>query len=266
MIEPRTFPDHESLSRQAAAWLVERLRERPTALICLSAGSTPNRTYELLAEHGAAEPALVSRCRLIKLDEWSDLAMADPATCEHQLQNLLVAPLGAADRYVAFESRPKDPGAECARVADWLHKHGPIDLCVLGLGVNGHLGFNEPADFLKPHAHVARLSESSLTHTMLQRSQGPTTFGMTLGMADLLQSREVLLLVSGSTKRDPLERLTSGRITTEFPASLLHLHPRVTMLTDAAAMCTNAGLGLSGPSAAMMRMSTPAEKNSVTAG
>ena len=229
MIEPRVLPDHESLSRQAAAWLADQLRERPNALVCLAAGSTPARTYELLAERGAAEPGLFARCRWLKLDEWGGLAMDDPATCEHQLRTTLVAPLGAADRYTAFESQPDDPAAECRRVADWLGQNGPIDLCVLGLGVN------EPADCLEPHAHIAQLAASSLTHAMLQRSQGRPTFGLTLGMADLLQSREVLLLVSGPTKRGPLARLLSGRITTDFPASLLHLHPQVTLLCDAAA-------------------------------
>ena len=106
---------------------------------------------------------------------------------------------------------------------------------ILVTGANGHLGFNEPADCLEPHAHIAQLAASSLTHAMLQRSQGRPTFGLTLGMADLLQSREVLLLVSGPTKRGPLARLLSGRITTDFPASLLHLHPQVTLLCDAAA-------------------------------
>ncbi len=235
MNEPRVLSDYESLSRQAAAWLVEQLRERPNALVCLAAGSTPLRTYELLAEHGVAEPADFARCQLLKLDEWGGLAMDDPATCEHQLRTTLVEPLGAADRYMAFESQPKDPAAECGRIADWLEQHGPIDVCVLGLGVNGHLGFNEPAEFLEPHAHVAQLSESSLTHAMLRQSQGRPTFGLTLGMADLLQSREVLLLVSGTTKRGPLERLLTGRISTDFPASLLHLHPRVTLLADTAA-------------------------------
>lgn len=236
MIEPHVLTDYESLSRRAVAWLVERLRERPASVVCLASGATPLRTYELLAERGAVEPALVARCRLLKLDEWGGLAMSDPATCEHQLCTTLVTPLGAVDRYIAFESQPGDPAAECSRIAGWLDQNGPIDVCVLGLGINGHLGFNEPADFLEPHAHVAQLSESSLAHAMLRQSQGRPTFGLTLGMADLLQSREVLLLVSGATKRDPMKRLLAGRISTDFPASLLHLHPRVTLLADAAAL------------------------------
>jgi galactosamine-6-phosphate isomerase len=235
MLEPSVFPDYEQLSRRAADWLAERLRTRPTALVSLAAGSTPGRTYQLLAERAANEPALAANCRWIKLDEWGGLAMDDPATCEHQLKSTLIAPLAAADRYVAFNSRPPDRAAECARVAAWLAANGPIDVCVLGLGTNGHLGFNEPADALTPHAHIAELAESSLTHAMLKQTSGRPTCGLTLGMADLLQAREILLLVSGESKRGPLTRLLAGQITTRFPASFLLLHAGVTLLADSAA-------------------------------
>jgi galactosamine-6-phosphate isomerase len=238
VIQPQILPDYETLSQYAADWLVARLRERPSALVCLAAGSTPSRMYELLTERGTAEPTLFQRCRFIKLDEWCALAMDDPATCEHQLRAALVTPLGMSERYTAFESQPANPAAECARIASWLKQFGPIDMCVLGLGVNGHIGFNEPADFLEPHAHVARLAESSMGHAMLKRSTGQPAYGLTLGMADLMQSRRVLLLASGNAKHGPLEHLLSGRITTTFPASLLQLHPDVTLLCDAEAART----------------------------
>lgn len=235
MIQPQTYPDHEAISQRAADWLCERLRERPDSLISLAAGGTPARLYELLAERGRAEPALVASCRFIKLDEWGGLAMDDPATCEHQLRRLLIDPLAAGDRYTAFQSQPEDPAAECARIAAWLEANGPIDVAVLGLGINGHIGFNEPADALRPHAHVAKLSDASLTHDMLGRTTSRPTFGITLGMADLLQAREVLFLASGPAKREPLRRQLRGELTTLFPASFLHLHPRVTLLCDKAA-------------------------------
>jgi galactosamine-6-phosphate isomerase len=238
MIEPQVLPDHETLSRHAADWIFQRLRERPNSLISLAAGSTPGRTYELLAERGRVEPDLMARCRWLKLDEWGGLAMDDPATCEHQLRKLLINPLNAASRYTAFESQSADPAAECARIASWLAAHGPIEVCVLGLGTNGHLGFNEPADFLLPHAHVARLAESSMTHDMLKQTTGRPTYGVTLGIGDLLHAREILLLVSGASKQGPLERLLAGKVTIQFPASLLHLHSKVTLLADASALPT----------------------------
>lgn len=233
-MELTVFADHESLSHAAADWLIERIRTRPDALLCAASGSTPHRTYELLAKHGAVEPRLFDRLRLIKLDEWGGLPMDDPATCEAHLRSTLVTPLALAERYEAFQS-DASPEGECERVAAWLREHGPIDLGVLGLGLNGHLGFNEPAESLHAHAHVAQLSETSLTHAMLSQSELRPTHGLTLGMADLLQSREILLLVSGEAKRTALARLLRDEITPQFPASFLALHPRVTLFCDRAA-------------------------------
>jgi galactosamine-6-phosphate isomerase len=202
---------------------------------------TPLRTYELLAERGTKEPSLFASCRLLKLDEWGGLAMDDAATCEHQLCTAIITPLGLAVRYTAFNSQQQDPEAECARIADWLDQNGPIDVCVLGLGVNGHVGFNEPAESLAPHAHVARLSDASLGHAMLRQSNERPTYGLTLGMADILLAREVVVLVSGGAKVEALARLLTARITTAFPASLLHLHPQTTLFCDVAAYPDGSG-------------------------
>lgn len=236
MLEPQVFSDHEAVSQFAADWLIERLQKKPDALLCLAAGSTPMRTYELIAQEGAKDPTLFKHCRLIKLDEWGGLPPGNPATCDVQLRTTLVSPLNLAERYVAFESDPPDPDAECARVADWLDQNGPVDISVLGLGINGHLGFTEPAEYLQPFAHVAQLSQASLAHAMLAQSNIRPTYGLTLGMADLIQSRQILLLVTGPTKRDPLERLLTGRITTDFPATMLQLHNDVELLCDAVAI------------------------------
>jgi galactosamine-6-phosphate isomerase len=239
MLKPQIFADHEAVSQRAVQWLVERLTERPDALLCLATGSTPMRTYELLAVRVKNDPRLVERVRILNLDDWGGLPANHPASCERHLRDALIAPLRLNDRFASFDNQASDPDAECARIARWLDKNGPIDACLLGLGLNGHLGFNEPADALQPHAHVAQLSEASLSHAMVQMAGLRPTHGLTLGMADLLHSRHVMLLVTGERKREPLARLLSGEITTRFPASLLALHPIVQVLCDDAA-CSNA--------------------------
>ena len=234
MIAGQVFADHEGVSRFAADWLVEAIAAIVDPLICVASGGTPERTYEILAERfGGPRPQ--PPLRIIKLDEWGGVPLDDPATCESHLRRALGPLLADNHRYLAFEGLPADPAAECARVAAWLAANGPIDLCVLGLGLNGHLGFNEPAESLQPHAHVATLSATSLTHPMVGRRATPPTFGLTLGMADLLQSRRVLLLATGEKKREPLRRMVKGEITTQFPASLLQLHADVTVVCDEAA-------------------------------
>jgi galactosamine-6-phosphate isomerase len=235
MLNPLVLPDHEAVSRHAEGWLVERLRERPDALLCLATGRSPMRTYELLAMRDEKEPRLFDRMRVLKLDEWGGLPMNNPATCEQHLRRSLIAPLRLEERYIGFESQPADPQAECTRIETWLWQNGPIDVCVLGLGLNGHLGFNEPAERLRPHAHVAELSETSLSHAMISTSGDGPRYGLTLGMADIFQSRRILLLVTGAAKREPLRQLLSGEITTAFPASLLTLHSDMLLLCDEAA-------------------------------
>ncbi len=231
-MKPEIFPDHEAMSRAAANWLARELKRKPDALLCLATGSTPTRAYNLLAEKRGARPEFFGKLRVLKLDEWGGLAMDDPATCEAYLQRHVVQPLQLGRRYFGFASQPRDTEAECARVRDWLVTNGPIDICVLGLGVNGHLAFNEPAPFLRPHAHLATLSRASLHHAMLKETRRRPKFGLTLGMADLLRARKILLVVSGASKLGPMKKLLNGDITPRFPASFLWLHSDVTLLCD----------------------------------
>lgn len=232
MIHTHVDPDHESASRTVATLIEGAVTRRPDALLCVASGSTPTRAYELFVGRALERPSLVEKLRVLKLDEWGGLPMESDATCETHLGRVLVDPLGLGPRYWGFQSEPSDPEAECERIAGWLATHGPIDLCVLGLGVNGHLGFNEPAETLKPHAHVAELSPASLSHAMVQRLEIRPRYGLTLGMADLLGSREIVVIATGEAKRGPIARLLAEEISTGFPASLLHLHTQTTLVCD----------------------------------
>ena len=98
--------------------------------------------------------------------------------------------------------------------------------------MNGHVAMNEPAASLKPASHIARLAEVTLAHPMLAKSKSPPTYGLSLGMTEILASREILLLVNGAKKREPLRKLLRREIATEFPASFLWLHPNWTLLCD----------------------------------
>lgn len=225
--------DHEALSRLAADTIASELRRNPALLLCAASGRTPTRTYDLLAMRRRDEPRLFERMRVLKLDEWEGLAIDDPGSCEVHLREHLLEPLGVTpDRYVGFRGDAIKPEAECAHIAGVLDEHGPIDLCLLGLGANGHLGFNEPAPELLPRPHVMPLSRAALDHPMVRRARAHVRHGLTLGMADILSSRKVLLLASGAEKRDPMQRLREPRIGTSFPASLLWLHGDATCLCD----------------------------------
>ena len=225
--------NYEAMSRQAASRILHALRRKPHLLLCASAGSTPSRAYEVLAAHSARNPRQFSRLRVLQIDEWAGLPRRHPATCAMDLRKKLVNPLRLSPgRFIAFSSDAPQPQHECRRVARWLAYHGPIDLCILGLGGNGHIAMNEPGDALVPHVHLARLATSSRNHSMLKAVAPKPRFGLTLGMGDILRSRRILLLVSGRKKGAVLKRLARPTVTPRFPASLLWLHPDVTVLCD----------------------------------
>jgi galactosamine-6-phosphate isomerase len=225
------------MSASAAGHITAQLQRKPDSLLILATGASPAQTYALLAQQGRAEPALCRGMRILKLDEWGGLAMDDPATCEMALRSALVQPLEiGSDRFLGWKSDPADVAEECARIRRLLDEIGPADLCVLGLGLNGHLGFNEPGDTAQPEPHRAELSPESQQHSMLSQARRQPAFGLTLGMRDILRSREVLLLVSGAKKRAQLTRLLTPEITPQFPASFLWLHPALTIYCDEAAL------------------------------
>jgi galactosamine-6-phosphate isomerase len=228
--------NHEVLSRHAADLIAQSMARKADLLLCAATGNSPARTYQLLAGISKDSPRLFKALRVVKLDEWIGLGAEHAGSCERFLRRYLLEPLEIGpERYAGFNGCARDSSLECARVGQWLTEHGPIDLCLLGLGINGHIALNEPGELLVPHAHVATLAETTRRHGMLATTSPAPTHGLTLGMAELMAASQILLLVSGATKRDALQQLKRREMTTRFPASLLWLHPRCTVLFDAAA-------------------------------
>lgn len=223
------FDSEKALAAAASEIIRQAIQKKPNLLLCAATGNTPTLTYQALVTQKSLFPS--DQLRIFKLDEWGGVSMDHPGTCESYLQEHLIRPLNIpADRYFSFQSNPVDPQQECIRIQHLLQQEGPIDLCVLGLGVNGHLAFNEPGAYLQPHCHIAQLTQDSLGHSMAKDMQGAKLYGLTLGMADILAAREILLLISGPAKVEVTQRLLEAKISTQLPASFLWLHSNVKVL------------------------------------
>ena len=221
------------MSRAAAELIAARLHKTPELLLCASAGGTPSGTYRDLARICRSQPEIFAKLRVLQIDEWGGLPAGSPGTCTADLQEKLSGPLNIKKgRFCGFRSDAADPEKECQRLRRYLAAHGPIDLCILGLGLNGHIAMNEPADSLEATVHAAALTESSQQHAMLKALSTKPPYGLTLGMRDVLASHEILLLVSGAAKRDILTRLMLSKLTTQLPASFLLLHPNTMVMCD----------------------------------
>jgi galactosamine-6-phosphate isomerase len=229
----RVAKDYRTMSRWASDFIEKELKLQPDLLLCASAGGTPTGLYRRLAERYEDTPALFRKLRVLQIDEWGGLPRGNPTTCLTDLQNKLLQPLRiSSQRFEGFRSDAPNPDHECERIRRWLGANGPIDICLLGLGLNGHVAMNEPADEFVPHVHVAKLARRSLGHGMLKDLKVKPRYGLTLGLGDILRSRKILLVVSGRPKLDVLKRLLQPQLSGRFPASFLWLHSDVTVFCD----------------------------------
>jgi galactosamine-6-phosphate isomerase len=232
-IQFKKFDSYEELSRSAAEYVGHVVIKNPEMMLCPATGNSPERCYDILADADIS----FSDVTLLMLDEWGDVPPTHPASCSFYLRTRLTEPLGI-EKKISFDTQlPVDQ--ETDKMNDFLVNNGPIDLCILGIGKNGHLGFNEPADFLEPFAHKVHLTTESLNHQMISTLDKKPTYGITLGMSQILQSKRIILLVNGSHKKEIMETFMKQQITPHVPASFLWMHPNVTVFCDQDACPTN---------------------------
>ncbi len=225
--------NYYQLSQLAASIVIEAVARKPDSLLCAATGNSPTGLYDRLALDHHKNPGMFNQLRVIKLDEWGGISMNNPISCEAYLQKHIIGPLQISkDRYFAFHSSPESTVNECKRIQNEIENYGPIDICILGIGTNGHIGLNEPAPALVAHCHEASLTDHTLQHQMIQSAIDKPRFGLTLGMKNILESKIILLLITGSHKQKVTRQLLTQEITTQLPASFLWLHSQVTCIID----------------------------------
>lgn len=229
--------DYEEMSQLSCESIVFDLKKHPKQLICTATGNSPTGTYERLVNAYKDQPKCFNGLIIIKLDEWGGIDSNEPYSCESYLQKKIVQPLQIPrERYISFDPNPVSPKEECKRIQLEIEQKGPIDTCILGLGKNGHIGFNEPGNGLMPNCHVAELTADSLNHQMINELAKKPGYGLTLGMADILQSKKIILLITGANKKAVIEKLLTKHISSDLPASFLWLHPNVECYIDSTAL------------------------------
>ena len=220
------------MSRTAAECITEVVALKRDAVLCAATGNSPTGTYRELVRAAQSHPGLFDAIRIVKLDEWLDVPSDHPASCERYVRSNILEPFRVvSERYLGFRLDAADPARECARVQTELDGRG-LDVCVLGLGANGHIGLNEPSTALEAGCHVAALTDETRRHGMLADLDPKPTQGMTLGIGDILRARKIVLLITGSGKERAFSGLLAGKLTTALPASFLALHDDVDVFID----------------------------------
>ena len=227
------FSDFESMSTEGFELIKKEVEKKPDLLFCVASGGSPSGTYAQMAAHKNLHPEFGEELRVIKLDEWGGLEPDSAFTSELDVQQKFVQPMGIpADRYWTIDPDTSDPEGACRTMEQVLEREGPLDICILGIGVNGHIALNEPGEEQQLPFHVCQLAASTLANGMLKTLQQPPSFGMTIGLRGILQSKLILLFVAGSGKKEAFEQLKAQQVRGQFPASFLWLHPNVQVLVD----------------------------------
>ncbi|WIG57578.1 MAG: Glucosamine-6-phosphate deaminase [Ktedonobacterales bacterium] len=230
--------DYAEMSRCAALLVAEAIAKRPFANIVVPVGATPIGFYRELTTLHRQGIFDASRLRVFQLDEYGGVARDDPRAFSGWIARTFLEPLGIPPAHVVLlDGEANDPHAACQEYDETVTAAGGFDIAVLGLGANGHIGFNEPPADPDSPSRVVRLSAETRAANALywgERTPVPT-HAMTCGMAHLLAARQTLLLVAGAGKCAILRRAVVGPVTPDVPASYVCASEQVTILADAAA-------------------------------
>jgi glucosamine-6-phosphate deaminase len=226
--------DAVAVATRAADVICDAVRARPAARIGLPTGGTPLLTYRELAEREARREVSFAQAIVYAVDEFAGASRDTPGTNRvFYRQHLRVRPHA---RHCPDPAAP-DPEAHIRTFASAMRNDGGLDLCVLGIGANGHIAFNEPGAARDSRARVVTLDDVSRrahAHTFGSLGRVPAR-GMTLGVADLFEARALLVIAQGENKAAIVRTAIEGEQTAAVPASWLQSHPNITWLLDAAA-------------------------------
>jgi len=227
--------NYDEMSARGADILVAQLVLKPDSLLGLATGSTPVGMYEkVIAAHRAGHVSF-AQCRTVNLDEYVGVGAGDPASYHTFMWDKLFSHVDILPENIHLPcGKNLDAAAECARYDQLLAELGAIDIQVLGVGHNGHIAFNEPADHFACGTHMVALDESTIEANQRffsSRDEVPK-HAYTMGLSPIMNAKCALFLVSGAAKAEILHQSLTGPITPYVPASILQLHPNLIVIAD----------------------------------
>ena len=227
------------MSRKAADILCAQITLKPSSVLGLATGSTPIGAYQELVSRYQENKVSFSRIRAVNLDEYQGLSPDDQQSYAYFMRRHLFDFVNILPENCHIPNpQAQDVKEECLRYDRLIDSLGGIDLQLLGLGRNGHIGFNEPGETFMKGTHCVALSQSTIeaNRRFFSDKEEVPRQALTVGMAPIMQARQVLLLVSGKDKAPMVKEAFFGPVIPWVPASILQLHKDVILLGDQAAL------------------------------
>jgi glucosamine-6-phosphate isomerase len=228
------YNDYRELSVKTAEMIAGIVTEKPDALLCFPAGETSVGTFKHLIELNKTRQISFRQCKIVGLDEWASLGKMKNENCFSFLKRNLFNHIDYLDENLFFfDGESTDLANECLTTDKFIKENGPIDMILLGAGMNGHLGLNEPGTFFNLYSHIVNLDET--TKIVAQKyfsGKVNLTSGVTLGIKHIMEAKTAILQLNGSRKAEVARRLIDSEISPEFPASVIKSHLNSYLLLD----------------------------------
>lgn len=229
--------DYEEMSQKAASLVAESIEKNPSALISFPGGDTPLGMVHTFADMVNDGKVDISKVRYVSLDEWVGLSDTDEGSCGLFNRTELLARLKRpfADVHL-INGAAQDIEAERRALDDYIAANGPLDVSVLGIGMNGHLGFNEDGVDFAQNAHIIPLSDT--TKRVMCKYFGDKfhpEYGISQGIQQIMAAKKVILIANGAHKAQIIKQALHGEVSNRVPASILQNHPNCYVVVDEAA-------------------------------
>jgi len=238
--------DYDAMSRRAASIIAAQVVSRPECVLGLATGSTPVGAYRQLVRWYEQGDLSFAGVRSVNLDEYVGLAPDHDQSYRYFMQANLFDHVDIDPENTNVpDGLAAGPEEECRRYEGVVAKLGYADLQLLGLGRNGHIGFNEPCDHFPVHTHLVDLTESTIEANarFFASADDVPRQALTMGVGTIMRARKILVVASGADKADAVRKAFAGPVTPEVPASILQLHPDVTLVADESALSKLMGAG-----------------------
>ena len=231
------YSDKDAMSKATAGLVVDQILQKPDSLLCFPSGESPTVVLKYLVQYGLEGRVDFSRCRFVGLDEWLGMDENDEGSCKHYLYSNFFNPLKINPEQITFfDGLAENPDLECERMNQYIQENGPIDLMMVGLGMNGHIGLNEPGADFHSYAHITGLDP--VTVEVAQKYFTKTTElsgGITLGLRHFQEAKTAVLIVAGEKKADIVSKILTEEISDKIPGTIVRSHINSVVFLDEAA-------------------------------
>lgn len=230
--------NYEAMSKRAAEEIAKVVNDKPNCVLGLATGSTPEGLYKELISLNKEEKVDFSKVTSVNLDEYVGLPGEHSQSYRYFMNTNLFNHINIdKSRTFVPNGLAQDIEEECKRYDERINELGGIDIQLLGIGNNGHIGFNEPSEFLYMGTHLTGLAESTIeaNSRFFDSMDEVPKKAITMGLGGIMKAKKILLIANGEKKAEIIAKLVEGKISTQVPASILQVHHDVTIIVDEAA-------------------------------